>query len=362
MTRNAQHSESISDKSHDGEGETQSSASMPLAQTDRSGLGRSIPTDDNRQRNAGMPLDTGLIASVKVNRSATDRRITSLAGRRSVKKDAQAAWLLKAISCIDLTTLNGDDTQGRVRRLCSKARHPIRHDILSALGMEDRRMTTGAICVYHRFISTAVEALKGSGIPVAAVSTGFPSGLSPPELKIQEINASLAAGAQEIDIVITREHVLTGNWAALYAEMHEFRAACGDAHIKAILATGDLKTLNNIARASLVCMMAGADFIKTSTGKEAINATLPITLIMLRMIRYYYHLTGYKVGHKPAGGVSTSKDALAYLVLIKEELGNDWLDPALFRFGASGLLNDIEQQLEHHVDGAYSAPYRHPLG
>ncbi len=316
----------------------------------------------NDRRNAGMPLDLGAVYGVRINKSAAERRIASLAGRRSVKKDAQAAWLLKAITCIDLTTLNGDDTAGRVRRLCAKAANPVRPDLLQSLGMNDRHITAGAVCVYHRFVSVAVEALKGTNIPVAAVSTGFPAGLAPHHLKLQEIEASVVDGASEIDIVITREHVLTGNWQALYAEMKDYRAACGDVHVKAILATGDLKTLNNIAKASLVCMMAGADFIKTSTGKEAINATLPITLIMLRMIRQYQQVTGYKVGHKPAGGVSTAKDALLYLALVKEELGNQWLDPALFRFGASSLLGDIERQLEHHVDGAYSAHNRHALG
>jgi len=313
-------------------------------------------------RNAGMPLDTGLVESVRINRSAADRRISSLSGRRSIKKDAQAAWLLKAITCMDLTTLNGDDTEGRVRRLCAKAVNPVRQDLLQAMGMEQRRITTAAVCVYHRFVPTAVRALQGTGIPIAAVSTGFPAGLTPHHLKLQEIEASVAAGAREIDIVITREHVLTGNWQALYAEMQDYREACGDAHVKAILATGDLKTLNNIARASLVCMMAGADFIKTSTGKESVNATLPITMIMLRMIRQYQALTGFLVGHKPAGGVSKAKDALSYLALVKEELGDAWLTPELFRFGASSLLGDIERQLEHHVDGAYSAHHRHPIG
>lgn len=313
-------------------------------------------------RNEGMPLDLGLIEGLRVNKSAADRRIAALSGRRSVKKDAQAAWLLKAVTCIDLTTLNGDDTEGRVRRLCAKAANPVRSDLLDALGMADRNITTGAVCVYHRYVACAVDALKGTGIPVAAVSTGFPAGLSPHHLKLQEIEASVAAGAKEIDIVITREYVLTGNWQALYDEMRDYRAACGDAHVKAILATGDLKTLRNVAKASMICMMAGADFIKTSTGKEAVNATLPVTLIMLRMIRHYQDLTGHKIGYKPAGGVSKAKDALLYLALLKEELGDDWLHPDLFRFGASSLLGDIERQLEHHVDGAYSALNRHPIG
>ncbi len=313
------------------------------------------------RRNPGIPLDLSQVYGA-VNRSAAERRTAALSGRRSVKKGAQAAWLLKAVTCIDLTTLNGDDTAGRVRRLCAKARQPVRPDLLDALGMGDRRISTGAVCVYHRFVRTAVEALEGSGIPVAAVSTGFPAGLVPHDVKLREIAASVADGAQEIDIVITREHVLTGNWQALYDEIRDFRAACGEAHVKAILATGDLKTLRNVWRASMVCMMAGADFIKTSTGKEAVNATLPVTLVMLRAIRRYQALTGHKVGYKPAGGVSVAKDVLMYQALMKEELGHDWLQPDLFRIGASSLLADIERQLEHHVTGAYSALRRHPLG
>ena len=319
-------------------------------------------TNHGWPRNPGMELDLGMVEAQRVNLSAGERRVASLPGRRTVKKDAQAAWLLKALTCIDLTTLNGDDTAGRVKRLCAKAANPIRQDLLDAIGMGDRRITTGAVCVYHRFVSTAVEALDGTGIPVAAVSTGFPAGLSPHATKVKEIEASVADGAKEIDIVITREHVLTGNWDALYKEMQDYRAACGDAHVKAILATGDLKTLRNVARASLVCMMAGADFIKTSTGKEGVNATLLVTLVMLRMIREYEERTGFKVGYKPAGGISSAKDVLNYQFLMKDELGREWLEPDLFRIGASTLLSDIERQLEHHVTGAYSSFNRHPIG
>jgi deoxyribose-phosphate aldolase len=296
---------------------------------------------------------------LQANTSAIERRAKTLPGRRSVKKDYQAAWLLQAIQCIDLTTLSGDDTSERVRRLCAKARTPLRADIAEALGVSG--IQTGAICVYHDMIETAVDALAGSGIPVAAVSTGFPAGLSPFHLRIAEIEESVKAGAAEIDIVISRRHVLSGDWQALYDEMRAFRAACGDAHVKAILATGELGTLRNVARASLICMMAGADFIKTSTGKESVNATLPVSLVMIRAIRDYHERTGYRVGYKPAGGISKAKDALVYLALMKDELGDRWLQPDLFRFGASSLLNDIERQLEHHVTGAYSAGYRHAL-
>ena len=311
-------------------------------------------------RNPGMALDLDWVASVQANTSAIERRAATLPGRRSVKKDYQAAWLLKAVSCIDLTTLSGDDTPGRVRRLCAKARQPVRADILDALGVEN--LTTAAVCVYHEMVPTAVEALAGTGIPVAAVSTGFPAGLSPFKLRVAEIEESVRAGAREIDIVISRRHVLTGNWQALYDEVRAFRAACGDAHMKTILATGELATLRNVARASLVCMMAGADFIKTSTGKEPVNATLPVSLTMIRALRDYGERTGYRIGYKPAGGISKAKDALTYLALIKDELGNRWLQPDLFRFGASSLLGDIERQLEHHVTGRYSAGYRHAIG
>ena len=311
-------------------------------------------------RNDGTELDLDWVMAVQANTSAIERRAKTLPGRRSVKKDYQAAWLCKSISLMDLTTLSGDDSVGRVRRLCAKARQPVAQPLLDALGMDG--LTTGAVCVYHDMVATAVDALQGTDIPVAAVSTGFPAGLSPLHLRLAEIGESVNAGAQEIDIVISRRHVLTGNWQALYDEMREMRAACGDAHVKAILATGELGTLRNVARASLVCMMAGADFIKTSTGKEPVNATLPVTLTMIRAIRDYQDRTGVKVGYKPAGGISKAKDALVYLAMIKDELGDRWLQPDLFRFGASSLLGDIERQLEHHVTGAYSASWRHAIG
>ena len=313
-------------------------------------------------RNRGVPMDMDWLASIRVNQPAAQRRVETLPSRRSVKKEAQAAWLLKALSCIDLTTLSGDDTAQRVQRLCNKAMHPVRDDIMEALGMNHRAITTAAVCVYHRFVGTAVEALDGSGIPVAAVSTGFPAGLSPHATKLAEIAASVSEGAQEIDIVITREHVLTGNWRALYAEVVDFRAACGEAHLKTILATGDIRSLTQVIQASMVCMMGGADFIKTSTGKESTNATLQVSLVMLRAIRDYARRTGFSVGFKPAGGVSAAKDVLQYQFLMQEELGRDWLEPSLFRIGASSLLADIERQLEHNVSGRYSAFHRHSLG
>jgi deoxyribose-phosphate aldolase len=306
-------------------------------------------------------LDLDIVRSLRVNRSAVERRAATIPTRRTVKKEWQAAWLLRAITMIDLTTLAGDDTPGNVRRLSAKAVHPVRKDLLDAMGMGDVDLHVGAVCVYHAMVPTAVEALRGTSIPVAAVSTGFPAGLSPLEERVREIRASVAAGAREIDIVITRGHVLTGNWQALYDEVRLFRAACGEAHMKAILATGELATLGNVARASMVAMMAGSDFIKTSTGKEGVNATLPFSLVMVRMIREYFQQTGYAVGYKPAGGIRSAKNSLEYLYLMKDELGDRWLKPDLFRFGASSLLTDIERQLEHFVTGRYSAAHRHPM-
>jgi deoxyribose-phosphate aldolase len=309
------------------------------------------------KRNEAVGLDLGWINHIRVNRAAAERRAASLANRRTVKNDYQAAWLLRAIELIDLTTLGGDDTPGRVERLCMKAMRPLRADLMAALGVSN--LHTGAVCVYHEMIAPALHALRGSGVPVAAVSTGFPAGLTSFETRLREIELSVVAGAAEIDIVITRQHVLTGNWQTLYDEMRAYREACGAAHIKAILATGDLVTLENVARASWVCMMAGADFIKTSTGKEGVNATIPVALTMVRAIREYHEQTGFMVGFKPAGGISSAKGALQYLTLMKEELGNAWLRPQLFRIGASSLLTDIERQLEHHVTGNYSASHRH---
>ncbi|HUR02023.1 MAG TPA: deoxyribose-phosphate aldolase [Nonomuraea sp.] len=318
-------------------------------------------TDSSVERNPGTPLDLDIVRALRVNRSAVERRAATIPTRRTVKKEWQAGWLLRSISLIDLTTLAGDDTAGNVRRLCAKAAHPVRQDLSEALGVGDLGITVGAVCVYHAMVPTAVDALQGTGIPVAAVSTGFPAGLSPLEERVREIRASVAAGAKEIDIVITRGHVLTGNWQALYDEVRLFREACGEAHMKAILATGELATLGNVARASMVAMMAGSDFIKTSTGKEGVNATLPFSLVMVRMIREYFEQTGYAVGYKPAGGIRAAKNALEYLYLMKDELGDRWLKPDLFRFGASSLLTDIERQLEHFVTGRYSAAHRHPM-
>lgn len=313
------------------------------------------------ERNDGTALMPDWFDHVSVNLSAAERRVATLTTRRTVKKAWQAAWLVRAIECIDLTTLAGDDTPGRVERLCAKARNPLRRDLVEALGLGDRDLKTGAVCVYPTMVSTAAKALEGSGIPVASVATGFPAGLTPFPQRLAEISYAVEEGADEIDIVITRAHVLTGNWQALYDEVRQMRETCRHAHMKAILATGELKTLTNVYKASMVAMMAGADFVKTSTGMEGVNATLPVSLTMVRAVRDYQALSGYACGFKPAGGIRAAKDALAWLILMKEELGDVWLKPDMFRFGASSLLGDIERQLEHHVTGRYSSSDRHGI-
>ena len=320
-----------------------------------------IETTHSDLRNPGIDFSLDLISSISVNRSAVERRCANFGPRRSIKKENQAAWLLKAITLMDLTTLSGDDTVARVRRLCSKARQPISINLEKELGIESLNLSVAAVCVYHDMLDAAKQAIKGSSINLAAVSTGFPAGLSPLPLRLQEIEYSVNEGANEIDIVISRRHVLEGNWKALYEEVKMFREQCGDAHMKTILATGELGNLTNIAKASQICMMAGADFIKTSTGKESVNATLPVSLVMVRMIRDYYIKTGISVGFKAAGGISDTKTALLYMTMIREELGRRWLEPDLFRFGASSLLGDIERQLDHYSTGFYSSSYRHPL-
>lgn len=312
-------------------------------------------------RNPGMQLELDLINEIRVNRSAIERRASTLPKRRTVKKNWQIAWMLKAVTCIDLTTLAGDDTNGRVHRLCAKARQPIRQDLLDSFDFTGD-FHVGAVCVYHELLKPAKKALEGTNIPIAVVSTGFPAGQIPFDIKLAEIKRSVEEGANEIDIVISRAHVLNSHWEDLYNEVKAFREACGNAHLKTILATGDLGTFTQVQKASMVCMMAGADFIKTSTGKETVNATLPVSLTMVRAIRDYYNLTGNLVGFKPAGGIKTAKEAVQWLLLMKEELDTRWLEPELFRIGASSLLADIERQLEFHQSGVYSAYHRHPLG
>lgn len=324
--------------------------------------GKVHPMNSKHNRNAGMPLDLDWVMGAHVNKSAVERRVASLPKRRTVKKDWQAAWLLRAITCIDLTTLAGDDTPGRVRRLCAKARQPVRADMLARLGLDGEKITVGAVCVYPNRVKDAVEALRGTNIPVASVATGFPAGQTPLPQRIGEIEQAVEAGAREIDVVIARNHVLTGDWDAMYDELRQFREACGEAHMKTILATGDLGTLKQVYQASLVAMMAGSDFIKTSTGKEPVNASLDASLVMVRAIRDYLQRTGYKVGFKPAGGIASAKQIMAWQELMKEELGNEWLMPDLFRIGASSLLTDLERQLYHYITGHYAAKHHMPMG
>ncbi|XP_078091463.1 deoxyribose-phosphate aldolase [Mustelus asterias] len=314
-------------------------------------------------RNCGCSLDLGWISAVRVNQPAVLRRAEQIQTRRNLSKEWQAAWLLKAVTCIDLTTLSGDDTLSNVQRLCYKAKHPIREDLLKSLNMDNKGITTGAVCVYPSRVSDAVQTLKNiaCNIPVASVATGFPAGQTPLAIRLQEIKWAVEEGAREIDIVINRTLVLQGKWEELYEEIQQCHDACGEAHMKTILATGELGSLTNVYKASLVAMMAGSDFIKTSTGKEGVNATFPVALVMVRAIRDYYCKIGYKVGFKPAGGIRSAKDALTWLSLIKEELGNNWLKPELFRLGASTLLSDIERQIYHHVTGRYAAAHELPM-
>jgi deoxyribose-phosphate aldolase len=321
----------------------------------------SAPSGHNAvPRNPGTTLQGAWFDSIQVNTSAAERRAATLVTRRSVKKEYQAAWLVKALQCIDLTTLAGDDTAGRVQRLCHKAMRPLRDDIVDALKL-NAMPKVGAVCVYPTMVPHAVKALRGSGIPVASVATGFPAGLTPLPLRLAEIKYAVEEGADEIDIVINRALVLQQDWQALYDEIAAMREACKQSHLKAILATGELKTLRNVYKASMVAMQAGSDFIKTSTGKEDVNATLPVSLTMLRALRDYGEHTGHLIGFKPAGGLKTAKDAMAWLILMKEELGRRWLEPDLFRIGASSMLADIERQLEHFVTGRYSAFAHHPM-
>jgi deoxyribose-phosphate aldolase len=312
------------------------------------------------QRNTGTAFKPEWFETAQVNTSAAERRAATLGTRRTVKKEYQAGWLVKALQCIDLTTLAGDDTPGRVHRLCAKARQPLRDDIVEKLGLA-KMPVVGAVCVYPTMVPHAVKALQGTGIPVASVATGFPAGLTPLPLRLAEIKYAVEQGAGEIDIVIHRAQVLLGDWQQLYDEVSAMREACGPAHMKAILATGDLKTLRNVYKASMVAMQAGSDFIKTSTGKEDVNATLPVSLTMLRALRDYGEYTGQPIGFKPAGGLKTAKDAMNWQILMKEELGRRWLEPDLFRIGASSMLADIERQLEHYITGRYSALSHHAM-
>ncbi|XP_064818806.1 deoxyribose-phosphate aldolase-like [Oncorhynchus masou masou] len=314
-------------------------------------------------RNPGMPLDLEWVSKVRVNTQAVLKRAQQIQGRNKNKKQWQAAWLLRAVTCIDLTTLAGDDTPGNIHRLCMKATQPVRYDLLKSMDMQDEGVTTAAVCVYPSRVADAVKSLKAanSSLPVASVATGFPAGQTSLKTRLEEVRMAVEDGAMEIDIVINRTLALTGQWEAMYDEVCQFREACGEAHMKSILAIGELGTYTNVYKASLVAMMAGSDFIKTSTGKESVNATYPVAIVMVRAIRDYFLKTGHKVGFKPAGGIRTAKESLVWLTLMKEELGDEWLSPRLFRLGASSLLADIERQIYHHVTGRYAAYHQMPM-
>ena len=308
-----------------------------------------------------MKLDLEWVNNVQVNLSAVERRTTTLIKRRSVKKEYQAAWLLKAITLIDLTTLSGDDTYGKVDRLCEKAIHPLSFELQKLLEIPERSISVAALCVYHHLVKEAKKKLKDR-IPIAAVSTGFPAGLSSFKTRKQEIIDSINNGADEVDIVINRGFVLQNDWKRLYDEVKTFKLAAKKKNIKAILGVGDLETMRNVAKASLVCMMAGADFIKTSTGKETINANLNNSLVMLRVIREFHEITRKKIGFKPAGGISSAKLVIEFLILVLEELGSEWINPKLLRIGASSLLIDIERQLYHFAVGRYANKDKMAIG
>ena len=298
-------------------------------------------------------LNLDWINNVQVNLSAVESRTSTLVKRRTVKKEYQVAWLLKSITLLDLTTLSGDDTFGKIDRLCEKAINPISNSIITKLNLKELNIRVGAVCVYHDLINRAKKQLNGM-LPIAAVSTGFPAGLSSLETKKKEIKNSINEGADEIDIVINRSYVLRKDWKNLYEEVRSYKEIAKTKKLKAILGVGDLETLRNVGKASLVCMMAGADFIKTSTGKEKINANLNNSLVMLRMIREFYSYSGKKIGFKPAGGISSAKGVLEFLILVYEELGEDWINEKLLRIVASSLLIDIERQLYHYTLGRYA--------
>ena len=283
---------------------------------------------------------------VVVDQIGIEARAASLA-KRSIKKQAKIEGIKLAISMIDLTTLEGKDSPGKVEALCQKALRPLAGD--------PSVPHVAAICVYPNMIPAAKKVLKETGVHVASVATGFPSGLTPTSIKIEETKRAVEMGADEIDMVIDRGAFLSGNYKKVSGEIAAVKEACGAAHLKVILETGELETYDNVRKASWLAMEAGADFIKTSTGKAAVNATLPVTLVMLEAIRDYWYDTGRVVGMKPAGGIRDSKMALQYLVMVKETLGDEWLTPERFRFGASTLTNDLLMQLVKETTGRYQS-------
>jgi deoxyribose-phosphate aldolase len=297
----------------------------------------------NSPASPGLP---DLSLSPRVDPVGVTERVERLS-RRSIKKQSKAQALKLALSMIDLTTLEGADSPGKVRQMCYKAAHL--HDALPDLPH------VAAVCVYPTLVATARKEVQGTGIKVAAVATGFPSGQYPLEVKLQDTRYAIEQGADEIDMVISRGHFLAGEYAYVFDEIARVKEACGGIHLKVILETGELSTFDNVRKASDLAMHAGADFIKTSTGKVQPAATLPVTLVMLEAIRDHYYATGRKVGMKPAGGISTAKTAIQYLVVLRETLGQDWLTPDLFRIGASRVANDILMQLVKEQSGAYQS-------
>ena len=282
-----------------------------------------------------------------VDQVGAEARAAAL-GTRSIKTTAKQYALDLAIRMIDLTTLEGQDTPGKVRALCAKAKRPDPSDPSTP--------QVAAVCVYPDLVATAKRELQGSGINVASVATAFPSGRSSLAIKVQDTKDAVAAGADEVDMVIDRGAFLSGRYGMVFDEIAAIREAAGDAHLKVILETGELVTYDNVRRASWLAMLAGADFIKTSTGKVSPAATLPVTLVMLEAVRDYHETTGLHIGVKPAGGIRTAKDAIKYLVTVNETAGPDWLDPELFRFGASSLLNDLLMQRTKLATGHYPGP------
>lgn len=276
--------------------------------------------------------------------------------KRSIKKDSKLSALYLALSMCDLTTLEGSDTPGRVQQLCAKARFPVPPDMIEKFLIKKNLKpipSVAAVCVYPSMVHTAVQALKGSGIVVASVSTAFPSGQAPLDVKIDDTRFAVAQGAGEIDMVINRGAFLSGRYQQVFDEILEIKKACGDAHLKVILETGELGSYDRVRLASDIAMEAGADFIKTSTGKVTPAATMPVTLVMLQAIADFHKRTGKKIGMKPAGGIRTAKQAIHYLVMVNETLGPEWLNPDMFRFGASALVNDILKQIYKEVVGHY---------
>ena len=284
--------------------------------------------------------------SVPIDKVAVEERVARL-NKRSIKKESKIQGLKLALSMIDLTTLEGKDSEGKVIQLCSKAKTPY----APMPGLP----SVAAVCVYPNMVATAKKALKGTGIHVASVATAFPSGMAQLDVKLEDTRYAVSEGADEVDMVISRGQFLKGNYNFVYDEIAAIKEACGSAHLKVILETGELETYENVRKASDIAMHAGADFIKTSTGKISPAATQPVTLVMLEAIRDFHHETGKKIGMKPAGGIRKAKEALQYLVLVKETLGADWLTPDLFRFGASSLTNDLLMQIVKQETGVYQS-------